>query len=122
MLEVTDNLERAQRRGGEGADPKALQQGVQLVLRLFGSKLERYDVKPFEAKGQPFDPRLHDAISQVPTADAPPGSVVSEVQKGYRIGDRLLRPAMVVVAVAPPAAPPPTAAARAEPAATTTSR
>ena len=105
MLEVIDNLERAV-AVGEGADPKALQQGVQLVLRLFGNKLERYDVKPFDAKGQAFDPRLHDAISQVPTADAPPGSVVNEVQKGYRIGDRLLRPAMVSVAVAPPAGPP----------------
>jgi molecular chaperone GrpE len=105
MLEVGDNLERAV-AAGEGTDPKALQQGVQLVLRLFGNKLERYDVKPFEAKGQPFDPRLHDAISQIPTADAPPGSVVNEVQKGYKIGDRLLRPAMVSVAMAPPQAPP----------------
>jgi molecular chaperone GrpE len=104
MLEVIDNLERAL-AVGEGADPKALHQGLQLVLRLFGSKLERHDVKAFEAKGQPFDPRLHDAISQVPTADAPPGSVVNEVQKGYKIGDRLLRPAMVAVAVAP-AGPP----------------
>jgi molecular chaperone GrpE len=80
---------------------------VALVLRLFQNKLDRYDVKPLDAKGQPFDPRLHDAISQVSTADAPPGSVLSEVQKGYKIGDRLLRPAMVVVAVAPspPAAP-----------------
>jgi molecular chaperone GrpE len=105
MLEVGDNLERAV-AAGEGTDPKALQQGVQLVLRLFGNKLERYDVKPFDAKGQPFDPRLHDAVSQIPTADAPPGSVVNEVQKGYKIGDRLLRPAMVSVAVAPPQVPP----------------
>jgi molecular chaperone GrpE len=106
MLEVADNLERASAAVEGAPDIKALQQGVALVLRLFQSKLERYDVKPLDAKGQPFDPRLHDAISQVPTADAPPGSVLSEVQKGYKIGDRLLRPAMVVVAVAPsPAAP-----------------
>lgn len=102
MLEVIDNLERAV-AASASTDVKALQQGVQLVLRLFGNKLERYDVKPFEAKGQPFDPRLHDAISQVPTSEVPPGSVVSEVQRGYRIADRLLRPAMVAVAVAPPA-------------------
>ena len=102
ILEVIDNLERAV-AVSEGVDPKALKQGVELVLRLFQNKLERYDVKSFEAKGQPFDPRLHDAISQVPTADAPPGSVVNEVQKGYKVGDRLLRPAMVAVAVAPPA-------------------
>jgi molecular chaperone GrpE len=107
MLEVADNLERAAAAVEAAPDIKALQQGVALVLRLFQSKLERYDVKPLEAKGQPFDPRLHDAISQVPTADAPPGSVISEVQKGYKIGERLLRPAMVVVAVAPsPAASP----------------
>jgi molecular chaperone GrpE len=105
LLEVADNLERAAAAVVEGApDIKALQQGVSLVLRLFQSKLDRYDVKPLETKGQPFDPRLHDAISQVPSADAPPGSVLNEVQKGYKIGDRLLRPAMVVVAVAPPSA------------------
>ena len=102
FLEVVDNLERAVAAVQGTPDIKALQQGVDLVLRLFQNKLERYDVKPLEAKGQPFDPRLHDAISQVPTAEAPPGSVLSEVQKGYRIGgDRLLRPALVVVAVAP---------------------
>jgi molecular chaperone GrpE len=102
MLEIVDNLERAV-AFAESTDPKALLQGVQLVLRLFQNKLERYDVKPVDAKGLPFDPRIHDAISQVPTADAPPGSVVNEVQRGYRIGDRLLRPAMVSVAVALPA-------------------
>jgi molecular chaperone GrpE len=106
MLEVADNLERAAAAVEGASDIKALQQGVALVLRLFQSKLERYDVKPLEAKGQPFDPRLHDAISQVPSTEAPPGSVLNEVQKGYRIGERLLRPAMVVVAVAPPAAAP----------------
>jgi molecular chaperone GrpE len=108
LLEVADNLERAAAAVEGASDIKALQQGVALVLRMFQSKLERYDVKPLDAKGQPFDPRLHDAISQVPSTEAPPGSVLSEVQKGYRIGDRLLRPAMVVVAVAPsPTAPPP---------------
>ncbi len=103
MLEVIDNLERANAAFADSTDPKAVQQGVHLVLRLFQSKLERQDVRPFEAKGQPFDPRVHDAISQVPTADAPPGSVLNELQKGYKMGDRLLRPASVVVAVAPAA-------------------
>lgn len=102
MLEVIDNLERATAAFSENADPKAVQQGVQLVLRIFQSKLERNDVRPLEAKGQPFDPRLHDAISQVPSADAAPGTVLTELQRGYRLGDRLIRPATVVVAVAPP--------------------
>jgi molecular chaperone GrpE len=106
VLEVADNLERAA-SVDERADFKSLQKGIELVNRLFQGKLERLDVRPFESKGQPFDPRVHDAVSQVPTADVPAGSVVSEIQKGYRIGDRLLRPALVVVAVAPPASAPP---------------
>jgi molecular chaperone GrpE len=70
---------------------------------VFQGKLERQGVKPFEAKGQPFDPRLHEAISQIPTAEVPADSVAAEMQKGYRIGDKLLRPAIVAVAVAPKA-------------------
>jgi molecular chaperone GrpE len=104
VLEVADNLERAA-AVDEKADFKSLQKGVELVLRLFQNKLERNDVRPFESKGQAFDPRIHDAVSQIPSPDVPAGSVVNEIQKGYRIGDRLLRPALVVVAVAPPAAP-----------------
>jgi molecular chaperone GrpE len=100
MLEVVDNLERAT---SAKLDAEALLKGVNLVLRLFQNKLERHDVRPFETKGQPFDPRLHEAISQVPSTDVPPGSVANELQKGYRIGDKLLRPAMVAVAAAPAA-------------------
>jgi hypothetical protein len=87
-------------------DGAAVLKGVNLVLRLFQTKLERYSVKPFDAKGQPFDPRLHEAISQVPTADVAPGTVATELQKGYRIGDKLLRPAIVAVATAPAAGKP----------------
>ncbi len=100
MLEVVDNLERAT---STKLDAEALLKGVNLVLRLFQNKLERHDVRPFETKGQPFDPRLHEAISQVPSTEVPPGSVANELQKGYRIGDKLLRPAMVAVAAAPAA-------------------
>src|SRR3954470_2341644 len=104
MLEVMDNLERATGAWETSApsDPQSVLQGVNLVLRMFQSKLERYDIHPLDAKGKPFDPRLHDAISQVPSADVAPGTVISELQKGYRAGERLLRPASVVVAVAPP--------------------
>jgi molecular chaperone GrpE len=108
LLEVIDNLERATASWTEGKEiePKAIRDGVDLVLRQFRNKLERYQVKPLEAKGVAFDPRFHEAISQVPAPDAKPGSVVHELQKGYMIGDRLLRPAMVVVAAAAPAPAP----------------
>jgi len=62
-------------------------------------------VTAIDAKGQPFDPRVHDAISQAPSSEAMPGTVLHELQKGYRMGERLLRPAIVVVAAAPPAPP-----------------
>ncbi len=104
LLDIADNLERAvtAQTGGNGqVDASALFKGVNLVLRLFQQKLERYDVKPFEAKGQPFDPKVHEGISRVPSGDVPAGSVAGEFQKGYRIGDRLLRPAMVSVSTGP---------------------
>ena len=99
MLEVVDNLERA--TSVPGADAAALLKGVNLVLRLFQQKLERHDVRPFDSAGQPFDPRVHEAISRVESADAPAGSVAAELQKGYRVGDRLLRPALVSVSTGP---------------------
>jgi molecular chaperone GrpE len=107
MLDVIDNLERAvaaAQTGGDGVvDGAAVLKGVNLVLRLFQQKLERHDVRPFEAKGQPFDPRQHEAISRVESPDVPAGGVATELQKGYRIGDRLLRPAMVAVSSGPKA-------------------
>lgn len=106
VLEVADNLERAigaqSQAGGNGVvDGAAVVKGVNLVLRLFQQKLERYEVRPFEAAGQPFDPRVHEAISKVESADVPAGSVATELQKGYRVGERLLRPAMVSVSTGP---------------------
>ena len=102
MLEVVDYLERAValQPGGKGAgtvDGAAVVKGVDLTLRLLKQKLERYEVRPFDAAGQPFDPRLHEAISRVEHAEIPAGSVAAELQKGYRVGERLLRPAMVSV-------------------------
>ncbi len=101
VLPVVDNLERAIEHAGAGSedDPKLkpLIEGVQLVLRQLVTAFERLDVQPIEAMGQPFDPNLHEAISQQ-ESDAPPGSVIQVLQRGYKSGDRLLRPTLVVVA------------------------
>jgi molecular chaperone GrpE len=105
MLPVIDNLERAVEHAEStqsGTSVASLIEGVKLVLRQFAQALERCDVVPIEAAGKPFDPNLHEAISQVETAEHAPGSVVQALQKGYTIGNRLLRPALVVVAKAPP--------------------
>jgi molecular chaperone GrpE len=106
MLPVVDNLERAIEHAGGGAEVeqtlRPIVEGVQLVLRQFSTAFERLEVTPVEAMGQPFDPNLHEAISQQ-ESDQPPGTVVQVLQRGYRAGDRLLRPALVVVAKAKPA-------------------
>jgi molecular chaperone GrpE len=101
MLPVVDNLERAiEHAGAEGKNP--IVEGVQLVLRQFTTAFERLEVNAIDAMGQPFDPNLHEAISQQ-ESDQPPGTIVQVLQRGYRMGDRLLRPALVVVAKAKPA-------------------
>ena len=99
MLPVVDNLERAIEHAAQQSGTNPIIEGVQLVLRQFMTAFERLDVVPIEAANQPFDPNLHEAISQI-DSDAAPGTVVQVLQRGYRSGDRLLRPALVVVAKA----------------------
>jgi molecular chaperone GrpE len=99
MLPVVDNLERAIEHAIQaGTNP--IVEGVQLVLRQFTTAFERLDVTAIEAANQAFDPNLHEAISQQ-ESDQAPGTVVQVLQRGYRSGERLLRPALVVVAKAP---------------------
>jgi len=99
MLPVVDNLERAIEHATATAGTNPIVEGVQLVLRQFLTAFERLEVTPIDAGGQPFDPNLHEAISQA-ESESPPGTVVQVLQRGYKSGDRLLRPALVVVAKA----------------------
>jgi len=107
FLEVVDGLERAASASGDVPQAQPVLDGVRLVLRLFQTKFERHGVTPVESKGHPFDPRLHEAVARVPTSNVPVGQIIDELVRGYRMGDRLLRPAVVSVAAAPaaPAAP-----------------
>jgi molecular chaperone GrpE len=100
ILPGIDNLERAI-AAGVASGAEALLDGVKLVLRQFQSGLEKVDVKSFESVGQAFDPTRHEAIAQVETEAQPPGTIVTEMQRGYTVGGRLLRPALVTVAKAP---------------------
>lgn len=102
LLEVVDNLDRAidAARGRESGDP--LLQGVELVRQQFLSKLEGFNVYRVASQGAIFDPELHEAVSTVPATEATPdGHVAGIVRHGYRIGDEVLRPALVAVAKAP---------------------
>lgn len=99
LLPVLDNLDRAL-AAAAADDP--LVAGVKLVRSSFEQALARHGVKGFSALGQPFDPARHEALMQVPTADAAPGTVVLEHARGFTLNERLVRPAMVGVAVALP--------------------
>jgi molecular chaperone GrpE len=95
LLPAVDNLERAVEHAQAG-DPVA--EGVRLVLKQLYGALEKFNVKPFESVGKAFDPAVHEALQQQETDAHPAGSIVSEFQKGFMIGAKLLRPALVVVA------------------------
>jgi molecular chaperone GrpE len=103
LLPVFDNLERATSHLDGVSDTQSLVSGIQMVLRQFQDILKRVGIERIQSVGQFFDPNMHEAIQQVVTADVEAGRVASEVQAGYRLGERLVRPAMVVVAKAPDA-------------------
>jgi molecular chaperone GrpE len=100
LLPVVDGLDRALALAAAD-DP--LREGVRLVRASLEQMLARHGVTGFSAMGQKFDPALHEALLQVPTRDQPPGTVVLEHARGFKLNDRLVRPAMVGVAVEPPA-------------------
>jgi len=72
-----------------------------MTRKLFEDTLGRHGVKSFSSQGQPFDPRLHEAMQHVETAEMAPGLVAHEVLRGYTLNDRLVRPALVMVSKAP---------------------
>lgn len=98
ILPVVDNLERALEHAQKGDDPLAIVQGVELILEQLRSVLKRFGVEPIEAIGEKFDPERHEAVGEREAEGVEPGEVIFEVQKGYMLNDRLLRPARVVVA------------------------
>ncbi len=101
LLGVVDNLERAIASAIQaGGTDRALIQGVELTLNETLKILERHHVTPIQAVGQPFDPNFHQAMLQMESDDQPPNTVVQELQRGYRIHERLLRPALVAVSKA----------------------
>jgi len=107
FLPVADNLERALDHAEEH-DLRQVLEGVKLVQKLLETTLGRHGVTGFSALGQPFDPNLHEALMQQ-ESDAPAGTVVSEMSRGYKLNERLVRPAAVVVARPRSAVPQPQA-------------
>lgn len=96
ILPVLDNLERALAVPPAPGDEK-LRQGVELTARSFREILAREGLEPIEAVGQAFDPNRHEAVTTIESEEHEDGTVVMEFQKGYRLGDRVIRPSMVQV-------------------------
>ncbi len=99
LLPVKDSLEMGLAAAAEGTDESVakLQEGTELTLKMLQTVLEKFGVEEINPEGQPFDPELHQAMSTVPSEDAEPNMVLSVMQKGYLLNDRLIRPAMVIV-------------------------
>jgi len=95
LLTVVDNLERAVEHADR--EDSSVIEGVQLVLKSLHDILERHGVKRIEAVGEPFDPAQHEAMAQIESAEHEPNHVVDQHHRGYRLHDRLLRPALVTV-------------------------
>ncbi len=103
FLPVVDNFDMAMAATGSAQNTtiESLKAGVQMIQGQLKGVLAESGVEEIEAMGRPFDPNLHEALSQMESADAPEGTVIQQLRKGYKMRDRLLRPASVIVAKKP---------------------
>lgn len=97
LLPVIDNLERALAHCDDNSQDPVVQ-GVRMVAKQWHDVLANYGVRMFQSEGQPFDPERHEAVGQQTSKEHAPGTVLNEMQSGYMLHERLLRPARVVVA------------------------
>ena len=101
LLELADAMEEAQQAMAQEENvSEALREGQALTLRSLMRAFEQYAIEAIDPAGEPFDPNLHEAVAAQPTAAVPPGRVLEVLRKGYRLHERLLRPARVVVSAA----------------------
>src|SRR5437764_8934968 len=98
LLPAIDNLDRALEATDGSGDAENLVSGVKLVHAGVLAALARVGIEPYSPQGEQFDPQLHEAVAQQPVDGAQPGTIVEVYQRGYRMGDSVLRPASVVVA------------------------
>jgi len=101
LLPIVDNLERAIEHARTKKASNALVEGIEMVLKSFNDCLGRFKVKPVKAIGAKFDPNLHEAVRVEENAEEEENTILSELQKGYILNDRVVRPAMVVVSKQP---------------------
>ena len=101
LLPVIDNLERALQHSADAPNQEGLVEGLNMTLKFFIDALARLGCTVLEAIGKTFDPNFHEAVSQEESSKVEPNTVLKELQKGYMLKERLLRPAMVIVSKPP---------------------
>lgn len=101
LLQVRDSLERGLETDLETATAESVLEGQKLTLKMLSKVLEDHHLEEIDPTGQPFDPELHEAMTVIPSADHDENTVIEVLQKGYRLHDRLVRPARVVVSRKP---------------------
>ena len=106
ILPVVDNLERAIFHTKDTKEPEKILEGLELILKQSQEVLAKSEVTAFDSRLMPFDPSLHQAMGQVESDEHEEGTVIEEIQKGYRLNDRVLRPAMVMISKKPAAQDP----------------
>jgi len=99
LLNVLDNFERALEAATATRDFDSLLKGVEMIASELKRILEKYEIREIEIEGKEFDPYLAEAVETVPSAEHPPNTVVKVIQKGYKLHDKVIRPARVVVSV-----------------------
>lgn len=97
LLPIVDSLEQALQLAEKGGD-NAMHEGLELTMKLFTDVLQKFDVTLLDPMGELFDPQQHEAMAMQPAADVAPNTVIAVFQKGYKLNDRVIRPARVVVA------------------------
>ncbi len=100
MIAVLDNFDRAQKSLNDCEDYTKYKESLELLQKQVNDELSKLGMEEIAAEGQIFDPNFHEAVMQTPTSDKPEHTVLQELQKGYKLGDKVLRPSMVNVAVA----------------------
>lgn len=98
MLEVLDNFERGQKALEGVEDSEKVKECFQLVHKQVWDTLSKLGLEEIKAVGEEFDPNFHEAVMQTPTTEHPEHTVINELQKGYKVGDKILRPTLVNVA------------------------
>ena len=97
LLQVRDTLERGLQMTGESASVEALKEGKELTLKMLNKVMADHGLEVVDPLGEAFNPEFHEAVTMVPSADHPENTVIEVLQKGFKLHDRLIRPAMVVV-------------------------